>query len=127
MNSFSPFYSYWEVAMTHDPNDVVRVYAGPALMVQVHRAALAEAGIASRVVGTELSGSFGSALPESVELWVHRRDMPAAEAVIARESRPAEGTNRDRLPQHFPRPTDDPKPASPPHRREPYVNPDPGV
>ncbi|MBM3980716.1 MAG: DUF2007 domain-containing protein [Planctomycetes bacterium] len=113
--------------MTQDPNDVVRVYAGHALMVQVHRAALDEAGIACRVVGTELSGSFGSALPASVEIWVHRIDGPAAEAVIARESRPAEGANRDRPRQRFPYPADAPKPAPAPHRREPYVNPDPGA
>ena len=112
--------------MTHDPNDVVRVYAGAPLMVQAHRAALDEAGIACRVVGTELSGSFGSALPASVELWVHRIDGPAAEAVIARESRPEEKEG-DRPRQHFPHPADDPKPAPPPHRREPYVNPDPGA
>lgn len=113
--------------MTAGPNDVVRVYAGPALMVQVHRATLAEAGIVCRVVGTELSGGFSSALPESVELWVHRKDVPAAEAVIARESRPTDDEDRDRPRQHFPHPTDDPKPAPPPHRREPYVNPDPGA
>jgi hypothetical protein len=119
--------SYWEVIMTHDPNDVVRVYAGSALTVQVYRAALAEAGIACRVVGTELSGSFGSVLPAAVELWVHRIDGPTAEAVIARESRPADKKDRDRPRQHFSHPTDDPKPAPPPHRREPYVNPDPGA
>jgi hypothetical protein len=112
--------------MTHDPNDVVKVYAGPALMVQVHRAVLAEAGIESRVVGTELSGSFGSALPAPVELWVHRSNAPAAEAVIARESRPATEQTRDRPRRHFPHPTDAPKPAAAPVRREPYVNPDPG-
>ena len=105
----------------------MRVYAGSALLVQVRRAALTAAGIESRVVGTELSGSFGSVLPDSVELWVHRRDAPAAEAVIARESRPADEKNRDRPRQHFPHPTDAPKPAPPPHRREPYVNPDPGA
>ncbi len=113
--------------MTHDPNDVVRVYAGSALMVQVYRAALDEAGIACRMVGTELSGSFGSALPASVELWVHRSDGPAAEAVIARESRPVDEKDSERPRQHFPHPTDDPKPPRPPSRREPYVNPDPGV
>jgi hypothetical protein len=112
--------------MTRDQNDVVKVYAGPPLMVQVHRAALAEAGIECRVVGTDLSGGFGSALPGSVELWVHRSDAPAAEAVIARESRPATEQNRSRLRQRFRRPTDAPKPAAAPVRREPYVNPDPG-
>ncbi|AMV25262.1 hypothetical protein VT84_12755 [Gemmata sp. SH-PL17] len=113
--------------MTHDPNDVVRVYAGPALMVRGHRAALAEVGITCRVVGTELSGSFGSALPASVELWVHRSNKTAAEGVIARESRSANEPTRDRPRQHFPHPIDDPKPAPPPHRREPYVSPDPGA
>jgi hypothetical protein len=102
--------------MTHDQGDVVRAYSGPLVLVEVYQAALKEAGIVSRVVGTELTGSFGSAIPESIELWVHRLDLPKAEAVIERESR---------APARFPHPTDDPKPARPPARQEPYVNPNP--
>ena len=112
--------------MTHDPNDVVRAYAGPPVLATVYQMALSEAGITCRMVGTELAGSFGSALPASVELWVHRSDLPRAEDVIERESRLAGGKGHDRPPHHFPHPTDDPKPAPPPSRRERYVNPDPG-
>ena len=109
--------------MTRDQNDVVRAYAGPLVLVEVYQAALKEAGIESRVVGTELSGSFGSVLTESVELWVHRLDLPRAEAVIERESRAKVEEDHGPARAHFPHPTDDPKPAAPPHRREPYVNP----
>ena len=101
--------------MTRDPNDVVRAYAGLLELVEVYQAALKEAGIESRVVGTELSGSFGSALPASVELWVHRADLPNAEAAIERAEPPAH--------RRFPRPTDSAHPAPPSPRREPYVNP----
>lgn len=112
--------------MTRDQNDVVRAFAGPLMLVEVYQTALSETGIECRVVGTELAGSFGSALPGSVELWVHRTDLPRAKDVIDRESRPEVRKTHDRPHQHFPHPTDDPKPAPPLHRREPYVNPDPG-
>ncbi len=108
--------------MTRDPNDVVRVYAGPLGLVEVYQSALTEAGIASQVVGTELAGSFGSALPESIELWVHRIDLPRATEVIECESR-----EKGKEHHSFPHPTNDPKPARPSYRREPYVNPDPGA
>jgi hypothetical protein len=105
--------------MNHDQDDVVRAYAGPLVAVKLCQAALKEAGITSRVVGTELSGSFGSALPGSVELWVHRSDLAKAAAVIERESR----ANGEAEHAHFPHPTDEPKPGPQPSRREPYVNP----
>lgn len=113
--------------MTRDESDVMRVYAGPLVLVEVSQTALAEAGIECRVVGTELAGGIGSVLPESVELWVHRIDLSRAKEVIEHESRSTDGQRHDRPRQHFPHPTDDPKPAPPPHRREPYVNPDPGA
>lgn len=103
--------------MTHDQNDVVRAYSGPLVLVEVYQAALKEAGIESRVVGTELTGGLGSALPASVELWVHRHDLPKAEAAIERAARSGGEVER------FPPPTDGAKPAPPPHHREPYVNP----
>jgi hypothetical protein len=109
------------LTVTRDQNDVVRAYAGPLVLVELYQSALKEAGIASRVVGTELAGGLGSALPAAVELWVHRPDLPNAEAVIERESRAKVAEPR----AHFPHPTDDPKPAPRPHRREPHVNPNP--
>jgi hypothetical protein len=111
------------LTVTRDQNDVVRAYAGPLVLVEMYQAALKEAGIDSRVVGTELAGSFGSALPESVELWVHRLDLPNAEAVIERESRAKVEEDDEPARAHFPHPTDDPKPPRRPDRREPYVNP----
>lgn len=70
--------------MTPDPDDVVRVAAGSLVAVELYREALAAEGIAGRVVGDDLSGGLGSALPDAVELWVHRADAPAAEAAIRR-------------------------------------------
>lgn len=104
--------------MSHEQDDVVRAYAGPLVAVELYQAALKEAGIESRVVGTELAAGFGSALPGSVELWVHRSDLSRAAAVIERADRPGGAEH----PQ-FPHPTDDPAPAARPHRREPHVNP----
>jgi hypothetical protein len=113
--------------MTRDSDDVVKVYSGPPVLVEAYRAKLTEAGIACDVVGTELAGSVGSTLPAAVELWVHRADVPKAEAVINRGARPEGKPAHDRPHQHFPHPTDDPKPGAAPHRTEPYVNPDPGA
>jgi hypothetical protein len=112
--------------MTHDTNDVVRVYTGPLVLVEVYQTALTDAGIASRVVGTDLAGSFGSALPESIELWVRKTDLPRAKEVIEREEQPKSKEGHDRPRQRFPHPTNDPKPGPAPYRKEPYVNPDPG-
>lgn len=109
--------------MTRDQSDVVRAYAGPLVLVEIYQAALKQAGIESRVVGTELTGGFGSALPESVELWVHRLDLPRAEAAIERESRATAGGEPERT--HFHHPTDDPKRPRRAPRHEPYANPNP--
>ena len=105
--------------MTHDPDDVVKVYSGPLELVEVFQGSLREAGIASNVVGTELAASFGSALPGSTELWIHRAASARAEAIIHGESK------RDREPPQFPHPTDSPKPGQPPARQQPWINPDP--
>jgi hypothetical protein len=65
-----------------DTNDVVRVYSGPLPQVEAYQQVLTEAGIESKVVGTELSASFGSALSDSIELWIQSGDMEKAVAAI---------------------------------------------
>ncbi|HEY1189170.1 MAG TPA: DUF2007 domain-containing protein [Gemmata sp.] len=109
--------------MKRDENDVVRAYSGPLVLVEVYKGTLEEAGITCRVVGTELTGSFGSALSASVELWVHSGDLARAQELIAREER-AKGEAPH---NQFPHPTSAPNPGPAPLRHEPYVNPDPGA
>lgn len=69
--------------MSADPNDLMRVAAGELIQVQVWGDVLRDAGIDARVVGDNLTGGLGTALPGSVELWVRRADVEAAEASIA--------------------------------------------
>lgn len=70
--------------MDRNPDDIVRVASGSLIQVEVWQDAIKDAGIESRVVGADLSGSFGSVLPGSIELWVHQDDRAAAEAAIQR-------------------------------------------
>lgn len=81
--------------MSADPDDVVRVATGPMVVVELYKQALADEGIVGRVVGEDLAGGFGSALPDSVELWVHRSEAAAAEAAVRRfeAERPADGAS----------------------------------
>lgn len=68
--------------MTHDPEDVVKVYSGPLVTAEEYREALEDAGIESRIVGSSLSMSFGGVLPDMNELWVHQKDLEKATAAI---------------------------------------------
>jgi len=68
--------------MTHDPDDVVRVATGSLTEVEFWREALEKQGIQARVVGDNSSAGFGSALPDSVELWVHQIDVELSEKAI---------------------------------------------
>jgi hypothetical protein len=68
--------------MSQNPDDLVKVADGPLVQVELWKQALADAGIVGRVVGEQLTAGFGSALPDSVELWVHRSDQTRAEAAI---------------------------------------------
>lgn len=68
--------------MTHDEHDVVKVYTGDVVTAELYQQALKEAGIDSNVVGLSLTASFGSALNNSVELWVKSEDAEKAEAAI---------------------------------------------
>ena len=122
--------------MSHDPNDVVKVFSGTLIEVESNQQLLADAGIECKVVGTELTGSFGTAMPSSIELWVHRRDAEKAATAIKRhdEGRHASHEARHAPPEaghgphggKHPHPTSDPKPGPPPVRKEPYINPNPG-
>lgn len=68
--------------MSHDPNDVVRIAAGDMVTIEINKQELAAEGITAHVVGESLESSFGSALPMSVELWVHQSDAARARAVV---------------------------------------------
>jgi hypothetical protein len=110
--------------MTADENDIVCVARGSLSQVQTWHDLLRAAGIESRVVGDNLTAGLGTALPGSIELWIHSADAEKAEAALAR----ADGHSR-REPESHPipphgHPADDPKPdrshgprhAAPPHR-----------
>jgi hypothetical protein len=108
--------------MSHDPNDVVKVYSGPLVVVEAYRETLADAGIEGRIVGTALTSVFGGAIPDTVELWVHQGDLEKATAAIERyEQRKGENKSHS----HHPHPTSSHKPNAAPERKEPYTNPDP--
>ena len=94
--------------MSHDPNDVVRVAAGEMVVIELYKQALTDEGISARVLGESLEASFGTAIPGSVELWVHQSDAPRARALI----RQMEDERGERTSEHesFPHPTSDPKP-----------------
>ena len=73
------------------PDDKIdRVATGSLVQVELWQQRLRAAGIDSRVVGQDLSTSFGSALTGSIELWVRRSDLARAEEVL-RELEEAEG------------------------------------
>lgn len=108
--------------MTHnDPNDVMKIYSGSLEDVEGRREALADAGIESRIVGTALTMVFGGSIPNTNELWVHRKDVEKATKTIERYDQ--ENDPRER--RHYAHPTSSPGPESPPVRKEPYQNPDP--
>lgn len=77
--------------MSEHADDVVTVATGDALTMELCQQALAEAGIAARVVGEALASSFGSAIPGSVELWVRREDEAKAKAAVALWERERDG------------------------------------
>ncbi len=67
---------------SHNEHDVVRVYSGPVVSIELYQQALKEVGIESKVVGLDLSSSFGSAMANSVELWVKGEDADRSIAAI---------------------------------------------
>ena len=96
--------------MTADENDIVCVASGPLNQVWTWHDVLRTAGIESRVVGDNLTAGLGTALPGSIELWIHSADEEAAGAALAR----ADGPSR-LVPESYPipphgHPVSDPKP-----------------
>ncbi len=68
--------------MTTDANDIVCVANGSLIQVETWHELLQATGIESRIVGDDLTAGLGTALPGSVELWIHRTDTKAAEVTI---------------------------------------------
>jgi hypothetical protein len=110
--------------MKDDPKDLLRVSTGSLTLVQLMHGLLENAGIESCLVGDNLAAGLGTALPDSVELWVHRSDAAAAEAAIV-----GAGGHHQREPESYPipqygHPKSDPRPdhsrgpthGAPPHR-----------
>jgi len=64
--------------------DVVRVYSGPVVQVELYQQVLTDAGITSNVVGLDLAAGVGTALQNSVELWVKSEDAERAATAIRR-------------------------------------------
>jgi hypothetical protein len=110
--------------MIPDPNDVVRVAAGDLVTIEMYQRGLKEAGIESKVVGEALEASFGTAIPQSIELWVHRTDAEKAAAAI--RTIEEERGHRPRDHQEHGRPVSDPKPGQHGgHGPHTHYNPDP--
>jgi hypothetical protein len=63
-------------------DEIARLATGNLVEVELWQQQLKEAGIESRVVGEDLTSSFGSALSGAIELWVHRDDFARAEEVL---------------------------------------------
>jgi hypothetical protein len=70
--------------MTVETKDLVRVASGELVQIELYQQALADAAIDCQVVGGELDSSFGTAIPQSMELWVREEDAEKARAAIAR-------------------------------------------
>ena len=68
--------------MTTESRDVVRVASGEMVTIELYQQALTEAGIESKVVGDALDTSFGTAIQNSIELWVKEEDAEKAVAAI---------------------------------------------
>jgi hypothetical protein len=107
--------------MSESKDDVVKVATGDSVTIELHKQSLEEAGIEARVMGESLGASFGSAIPGSVELWVHRSDVERAEKILA-QVEPREEKDREK----FPRPTSESQPkGNTPRGPHTHYNPDP--
>ena len=98
--------------MTQHSDDLVKVRVGALVQVQAWGDLLQAVGIEFRVVGDNLTAGLGAALPDSIELWVHRTDAAGAESVIT-----GTGGHHRREPESHPiplygHPESDPKPTA---------------
>lgn len=110
--------------MTRAPDDVVKVAAGEQVVMELYRQRLADEGIEAKTLGDRLEASFGTAIPGSIELWVHRGDLARAEEAIRRMEAERGGPARDTF--EFPHPGNDPhKPHPGGHGPHTHYNPDP--
>jgi hypothetical protein len=94
--------------MTSNSDEVEKVFSGTLIEVEGYQQVLADAGIESKVVGTALTASFGTAIPGSIELWVHRGDAEKAKAAIQRDDA---RRGRKEPGQKHPHPTDEREPV----------------
>ena len=66
-----------------DPHDLVRLVTAPnPPIAHIWQQALADEGIQSKIVGDYLDAGIGDIPGLTAELWVHREDVAAAEAVL---------------------------------------------
>lgn len=65
-----------------DADDIVMLASGETVQVELWRMALAEEGIDGRVMGIALDAGLGTAIPDSVELWVRAEDAERAAGVL---------------------------------------------
>jgi len=68
--------------MSDQHDEVVRVASGDLVQIESYQQALADAGIEAKLAGDNLEGSFGTALPNSIELYVHEKDFARAEEIL---------------------------------------------
>lgn len=110
--------------MAHDPTDVVRAAAGEQVVMELFRQRLADEGIDAKTLGDRLEASLGTAIPASIEVWVHRADAGRAAEVLRAFEAEAGTPVADRY--EFPHPADDPaKPHPGGHGPHTHYNADP--
>ena len=68
--------------MSSDANDVVKVAVGEMVEMELLKQSLADAGIEARSLGGALDAGLGTAIINSVELWVHRSDAEKAQRIM---------------------------------------------
>jgi len=109
--------------MTPDPNEVVKLYSGPLVVVEAYQQELADAGIECKMTGDSLLATFGTAVPGAIELYVHQRDFEKARAAIQRYE-DERGKREQNNPTHS-HPTDSAKPDGTQHRIRHHIPPHP--
>lgn len=67
--------------MNDEANDIVCLTSGSLTQVQILHNLLRTAGIESRVVGDYRTAGLGTAIPGTIELWIHSGHAAAAAEV----------------------------------------------